>query len=394
MRDKTTHQQIEDREWMPIQPAPQQIDSPFAQRSAGKEKLCQREPPTRLKTNRKDRRRIILGLLFILPIPIFLTSLAMGSVSIPLHDVITVLFGGIPQKESWSDIIIQFRLPKAITAVLAGAALSTSGLQLQTLFNNPLAGPSVLGISAGASLGVALVILGTQLFGVSLASLGAIGNYSTVIAACLGAGIVTGLVILVARRIQSSTSLLVLGLLFGYGTGAMVDLLLYFSTAEPVKSYLNWTAGSFGGVTWEQLPIVSIGILSSLILAILVAPSLNPLLLGESQAQSLGISIERLRLLVLTSSSLLAGIVTAFCGPIGFIGISVPHLCRGLLRTADLRWLFPAVSLMGASFALVADIIAQMPGGRSVLPINSVTALIGTPIIAWIILHQQPQKSS
>lgn len=373
MRKKSTAQPIEEREWMPIQPAPPQID---------------RQIPTRSIESKIDRRQLVLGLLFILPIPIFLTSLAMGSVSIPLRDVITVLLGGIPQKESWSDIIIQFRLPKAITAVLAGAALATSGLQLQTLFNNPLAGPSVLGISAGASLGVAVVILGTQIFGISLASLGAICNYSTIVAACLGAGIVTGLVIIVARRVQSSTSLLVLGLLFGYGTGAMVDLLLYFSTAEPVKSYLNWTTGSFGGVTWEQLPIMSIGILTALILAILVAPSLNPLLLGESQAQSLGISIERLRLVVLASSSILAGIVTAFCGPIGFIGVSVPHLCRGSLRTVDLRWLFPAVSLVGGSFALVADIIAQMPGGRSVLPINSVTALIGTPIIAWIILKQ------
>jgi iron complex transport system permease protein len=378
MREKTMTKLIEDREWMPIHPAPPEIDRQILIRS---------------HQNKIDHRQIVLGLLFILPIPIFLVSLAMGSVSIPLGDVVTVLFGGIPTKESWSDIIIQFRLPKAITAAFAGAALATSGLQLQTLFNNPLAGPSVLGISAGASLGVALVILGTQLFGVSLASLGVLGSYSTIIAACLGAGIVTGLVIIAARRVQSSTSLLVLGLLFGYGTGAMVDLLLYFSTAEPVKSYLNWTTGSFGGVTWEQLPMMSIGILSALILAILVAPSLNPLLLGEKQAQSLGISIERLRLLVLASSSILAGIVTAFCGPIGFIGVSVPHLCRGLLRTADLRWLFPAVSLVGASFALVADIIAQMPGGRSVLPINSVTALIGTPIIAWIILRQQQQKS-
>lgn len=379
MREKTTIEPIEDIEWMPIHPAPPKID---------------RQPPTILTRKKIDRRQIILGLLFILPIPIFLTSLAMGSVSIPLGDVVTILLGGIPQKASWSDIVIQFRLPKAITAILAGAALSTSGLQLQTLFNNPLAGPSVLGISAGASLGVALVILGTQLFGISLASLGAIESYSTIVAACLGAGIVTGLVIIVARRVRSSSSLLVLGLLFGYGTGAMVELLLYFSTAEPVKSYLNWTTGSFGGVTWEQLPMMSIGILSGLILAILVAPSLNPLLLGETQAQSLGISIERLRLLVLVSSSLLAGIVTAFCGPIAFIGISVPHLCRGLLKTSDLRWLFPAGSLVGGSFALVADIIAQMPGGRSVLPINSVTALIGTPIIAWIILRQQRNMAS
>ncbi len=337
-----------------------------------------------------DRRSIILGLLFILPIPIFLTSLAMGSVSIPLLDVVTVLLGGIPAKESWQDIIIQFRLPKAITAILAGAALSTSGLQLQTLFKNPLAGPSILGINAGASLVVALVILGTQLIGgVSLTSLGLFGSYATVIAACIGAGIVTSLVILVSRRVQGASTLLVLGLLFGYATGAMVDLLLYFSSAEPIKSYLNWTAGSFGGVTWEQLPILTVGILGSLLMAILVAPSLNPLLLGESQAQSLGISIERLRFLVLVSSSLLAGIVTAFCGPISFIGVSVPHLCRGLLRTADLRWLFPAVSLVGATFAMVADIIAQMPGGKSVLPINSVTSLIGTPIIAWIILRQE-----
>jgi iron complex transport system permease protein len=344
----------------------------------------------KIPSHHRNHRSTVFGLLLVLPIPIFLASLAIGSVPIPLMDVVTVLLGGIPLKESWQDIIIQFRLPKVITAILAGAALSTSGLQLQTLFNNPLAGPSVLGINAGASLGVALVILGAQLIGgVSLTSLGLLGSYSTVMAACLGAGIVTSLVILVARRVRGSSTLLVLGLLFGYGTGALVDLLLYFSSAEPVKSYLNWTAGSFGGVTWEQLPIMGIGILGSLLLAILVAPSLNPLLLGENQAQSLGISIDRLRLLVLISSSLLAGIVTAFCGPIAFIGVAVPHLCRGLLRTADLRWLFPAVSLVGATFAMVADIIAQMPGGRSVLPINSVTSLIGTPIIAWIILRQE-----
>jgi iron complex transport system permease protein len=347
------------------------------------------------RINRFSRRKIIFAILAILPLPIFLSSLAIGSVPIPLSDVVTILLGGVPQKASWRDIILEFRLPKAITAMLAGAALSTSGLQLQTIFNNPLAGPSVLGISAGASLGVAIVILGVQLIGgVSWASLGLIGSYSTIAAACLGALVATGLVILVAHRVRSATALLVLGLLFGYGTGAMVDLLLYFSGTEPVKSYLNWTAGSFGGVTWEQLPIFAIGIFSSLLLAIFLAPSLNPLLLGESQAQGLGVAIERLRLLVLLSSSLLAGITTAFCGPIAFIGVSVPHLCRGLLGTADLRCLFPSVVLVGAVFATVADAIAQMPGGGSVLPINSVTALIGTPIIAWIILKRERKTFS
>lgn len=343
-----------------------------------------------MKGKRPFKKPLILVALSLTLILTFLSSLALGSVSIPLSDVTMILLGGIPQKLTWIDIIFKFRLPKAITAMLAGAALATSGLQLQTLFHNPLAGPFVLGISSGASLGVAIVVLTVNLIGGSslFASLGILSNLGIVVAACIGSTIVTGLVILAAQFVRSSIALLVLGLMFGYATSAIVSILLSLSSAEQIQTYINWTFGSFAGVTWSQLPILAIVVIFGIAIAWISAPKLNPLLLGNESAQSLGISIQALRIWILISSSLLAGVVTAFCGPIAFLGVAVPHLCRGLLRTADHRWLFPAVLLVGAILALVADTIAQLPD-KSVLPLNSVTALIGTPIVIWIILKQR-----
>ncbi|HTL89741.1 MAG TPA: iron ABC transporter permease [Leptolyngbya sp.] len=340
-----------------------------------------------MKGKRRLRSPLILAALSLGLILTFLSSLALGAVSIPLSEVVTILLGGIPQKLPWIDIIFKFRLPKALTAMLAGSALATSGLQLQTLFHNPLAGPFVLGISSGASLGVALIVLAVNLIGGSslFSSLGILSNFGTVIAACIGATIVTSLVILAAQFVRNSIALLVLGLMFGYATSAIVSILLSLSSAEQIQTYLNWTFGSFAGVTWNQLPIFAIVVLFGMAIAWILAPKLNPLLLGNDPAQSLGISIQRLRIWILVSSSLLAGVVTAFCGPIAFLGVAVPHLCRGLFRTADHRWLVPAVGLVGAILALVADTIAQLPK-NSILPLNSVTALIGTPIVIWIIL--------
>ncbi len=334
------------------------------------------------KWHRPLPRTVWLGVLLAGVGLIFVLSLAIGSVSIPLPEVLNILLGGIPTKPGWRNIIWQFRLPRSLTAMLAGAALAISGLQLQTLFCNPLAGPFVLGISSGASLGVAIVVLASQQLGLFYGDLGIIT------AACIGAASVALLVIVVARLVQSAIALLVLGLMFGYATGALVNILLQLSSAQQVQQFVIWTFGSFGGVTWVQLPLLATGVGIGGAIALISTAALNVMLLGEVQAQSLGVNLARLRLLVLLSSSLLAGIVTAFCGPIAFLGVAVPHLCRGMLRTADLRWLLPGVVIVGAGLALVADLLSQILVRSSVLPLNSVTALIGTPILIWVILRK------
>lgn len=320
---------------------------------------------------------------------VFLLSLVAGSVSIPPAQVLTILSGGTPERLTWTTIVLDFRLPKALTALLAGAALAVSGLQMQTLFRNPLADPFVLGISSGASLGVALVVLsvGMASSAALLSVSGLLGNVSLVLAACLGSALVLLLVLLVARYVRSSITLLILGLMLGYLTGAIVSLLLHFSMAEQIHAYITWTFGSFGGVTWSEMwvlaPVIGIG----LALAFTLSKSLNALLLGEAYAHSMGLTVGRARFWIITSASLLAGAITAFCGPIAFLGIAVPHFCRGLLRTSDHRLLLPAVMLMGAICALLADLVAQLPGSDTVLPLNAVMALIGAPVVIWFILR-------
>ncbi|MCU0566732.1 MAG: iron ABC transporter permease [Oculatellaceae cyanobacterium Prado106] len=314
---------------------------------------------------------------------LFVVSLAIGTVPIPLSDVFTTLMGGTPTKPTWSAIIWQFRLPRSLTAMLAGSALAISGLQLQTLFHNPLAGPFVLGISSGASLGVAIVVLASQQLGFLY------GDINIITAACIGAASVAVLVIVTARMVQSAIALLVLGLMFGYATGAVVNILLQLSSAQQVQQFVIWTFGSFGGVTWAQLPLMASGIAIGGAIAFITTTALNVILLGDTQARSLGVSLNRLRFLVLLSSSILAGVVTAFCGPIAFLGVAVPHLCRGVLQTSDVRWLLPSATIVGAGLALVADLLSQVLVRSSVLPLNSVTALIGTPILIWVILRNQ-----
>lgn len=335
----------------------------------------------------------LLGLLGAL-LAVFLISLAIGSVSIPLPDILTILLGGEPARATWTSIVLKFRLPKAITAVLAGAALSIGGLQMQTLFRNPLAGPFVLGINAGASLGVALVILSVGTTGsLLLAGLGLAGDFGIALAASLGSASVLFLVMLVARRVETMT-LLILGLLFGYATSAIVSILLYFSIAEQIQAYITWTFGSFGGVTWGQMRVLAPAVLLGLAIAWLSVKPLNALLLGESYARSLGLTVQRARFWVLVSASILAGTITAFCGPIAFIGVAVPHLCRSLFDSSDHRVLVPGCIMMGALVALAADLIAQLPGSQVVLPLNAVTALIGAPVVAWVILRRRNLQSS
>lgn len=337
---------------------------------------------------------LLVGLAFV-TLMVFVLSLTIGSVLIPTEEIMAVLLGGSASKSSWTTIVLKFRLPKALTAMLAGAALSVSGLQMQTLFRNPLAGPFVLGISSGASLGVALIILlagaavsmggsTTLLAGVSLA-----GDTSLALSAIFGSGLVLFLVLFVARKVQSGMTLLILGLMFGYATGALVSVLLYFSIDDRIQAYISWTFGSFGGVTWRRLQVMAPAILLGLVGGHLLMKPLNALLLGETYARSLGLNVHHARLGIIGSSAVLAGVVTAFCGPIGFLGIAVPHLCRSLFHTSDHRLLLPAVSLMGATLALGADIIAGLPGSQLTLPLNAVTALLGAPVVIWVILRQR-----
>ena len=338
------------------------------------------------------RRLAFVGLIVVL-LGAFVLSLALGSVKIPLDNVIRILLGGAADRATWTDIVLKFRLPKALAATLSGAALAVSGLQMQTLFRNPLADPFTLGVSSGASLGVALVILSVGATGsLLLAGLGVLGDFGLAAAAGLGAALVLGAVLLLSRRVQNTVTLLILGLMFGYLTSALVSLLVYFSLPERIQSFSLWSAGSFGGVTWSQMRVFLPAILFGLLVANIITKALNALLLGETYARSLGVNISRARIWIIVSASLLAGTVTAFCGPIGFLGVAVPHLCRNLFNTADHRILVPTSMLLGAILALLADLIAQMPGSQYVLPLNVITSLLGVPVIVWVILHQRQAK--
>lgn len=335
---------------------------------------------------------LLLGLAAAL-VGIFVLSLTLGSVEIPTSTVIEILLGnGEDVRAAYTTIVMKYRFPKAATAILAGAALGVSGLQMQTMFRNPLADPFVLGISSGASLGVALLVLssGTAAVGsLLLPNLSATSDTNLILAAITGAGIVMGLVIMVSQAIPSNTTLLIVGLMFGYFTSAIVSLLMYFSIAEQIQAYVNWTFGNFGGVTRSQLEIFAPVILVSLALSLLLSKSLNALLLGETYARSMGLPVQSARFLIVVSTAVLTGTVTAFCGPIAFLGIAVPHLARMLFNTSDHRVLMPASILLGAIVALVAAIIADMPGSTLVLPLNAVTSLIGAPIVVAVVIKRR-----
>jgi iron complex transport system permease protein len=332
---------------------------------------------------------VLLGLAGLLVL-VFCASLLLGSARIPVAQILRILTGQPAANQNWSYIILNFRLVRSLTALLAGAALAWAGLQMQTLFRNPLADPFILGINSGASFGVALVVLGSGLSGATfLAGLGVLGDLSLAVAASLGAALALGIIMLVGRRVRSNTTLLILGLMFGYATSALVSLLIYFSAPERIQAYTLWSYGSFSGVTWSQMRVMLPVILMGLLVLLALPNVLNVLLLGEDYAKTMGLNANRARVFILLSASLLAGTVTAFCGPIGFLGVAVPHLARNLLHTADHKVLIPAVGLMGAIAAVLADIFAQLPGAQFVLPINVVTSLFGAPFVLWIILRQR-----
>lgn len=336
-----------------------------------------------------------LLMLAALLIACILLVLAWGSVRIPLDQIVVVLLGGEADRPTWADIILKVRLPKAITALLAGAALGASGLMMQTFFRNPLADPFVLGVSSGASLGVALVVLAAGTGGGALlAGIGLAGDILLAGAAALGAGLTMLAVLAAASRFQDSLALLILGLMCGYLVSAMVSLLLYFAVPERIQAYINWTFGSFGATTWTQIPVLAGAVLPSLIAALALTKPLNALLLGETYARSLGIDMRLTRIAIVAATGMLAGAVTAFCGPIGFIGIAAPHLCRSLFRTSDHRILMPSSILMGAVVTLIAAFIAEVPGNNLVLPLNAVMALIGAPVVIVVIVRQRSLQRS
>ena len=333
-------------------------------------------------------------LLIALPI-VFLVSLLVGSVSIPLSSIPDIIFSPDKVKPSWVYIFNNYRLAKSTAAVLAGMALGVAGLQMQTLFRNPLADPFILGINSGASLGVALVVLGTgTLSGALLSGLTLLGDISLAVAASIGAGLVLGLILFVSRWVRNATTLLILGLMFGYATSAVVSLLVYFSQPDRVHAFTIWGYGSFGGVTWNQLRVMAPVIIIAIGMVLFLPKALNALLLGEEYAKTMGLNVKRARLMILLSSSILAGTVTAFCGPIGFLGIAVPHIARNLLHTSDHKKLIPASLLMGAVIALLADMISQLPGSHYILPLNVVTSVFGAPFVLWVILRQRRGETS
>jgi len=323
----------------------------------------------------------------------FVLDIALGSVRIPLGAVVRILFARAAEPGPWTFIVNQIRLPKALTAVLVGSGLAVSGLQMQTLFRNPLASPSVLGISAGAGLGVAALLLagGSAASVFVIRQLGLGGSWALVAAATAGAGLVMALVLGLSVRVRDNVVMLIVGLMISSLSVAIVSLWQYFSAPEQIQEYLLWTFGSLGGVVGPQLAVLALAVGAGL-LAFASAKPLNALLLGENYARSLGLTVGRSRTLIIASTSLLAGSITAFCGPIGFIGIAVPHLVRGLLGTADHRVLLPAACLAGAALMLLCDCLTQLPGSQAALPVSIVTSLLGAPVVLWVVLRRQGMR--
>ena len=321
-------------------------------------------------------------------VALFVVDLVVGSVAVPLGEVWRALFGEEGQSEVYATIVRNFRLPKAIMALLAGAALSSVGLQMQTLFRNPLAGPYVLGVSSGASLGVALMLLGLPLLGLS-GSASFAQDLGVAGAAWLGAAGVMVIVMAVTARIKNIMTVLILGMMFGSAASALVEIMQYLSPEGALKSYVVWTMGSLGGVTLQQLNIIVPVVVASLLLSIWLIKPLNILLLGENYARTMGLNIKRIRLGVTLTTVLLAGTITAYCGPIGFIGLAVPHVARMLFREADHKVLVPATMLTGAAMMLLCDVASTLPAGDLTLPINTVSALVGIPIVIIVIVRNR-----
>jgi len=327
----------------------------------------------------------LIGLLLLIVV-LFGLNLAVGTIEIPFKSVWLILFGDETEQEIWRNIVLRSRLPQALTAMVAGAGLAVSGAQMQTVFRNPLAGPSVLGVSSGATLGVGFVVLlSGSIGGVALSRLGYLGDAAMSIAAIAGSMAVLSLIVWVSHKVKGNVTLLVIGVMIGYLATAIIGVLKFFSNEEDVKAFVVWGLGSFSRVSGDQMLLFVSIMVILLPLSMTLVKSLNLLLLGDGYARSLGLSVKWARTKVICCSGTLAAIVTAYCGPIMFLGLAVPHLCRAIFRTSDHRILLPACVLAGAALALLCNLVARMPGYEGVLPVNSVTALIGAPIVAMVL---------
>jgi len=342
-----------------------------------------------------SRRLIIIGL-SVLAVLFFLLDIMLGSVSIPFREVTRIVFLGESDTTAWLFIVEKIRLPKAVTAIIVGCGLSVSGLQMQTLFRNPLAGPSELGITAGAGLGVAAVMLtsGSTASIYAIRQLGVSGSWLIVVMASLGAALVLSMVLLIAGRIKDNVILLIVGVMVGTITVSVISIWQYFSQPEELQEYILWTFGSLGGIVQYHLYVLSGVVIVGLLIAFSSSKALNAMLLGENYARSMGLTVGKTRFIIMASTSLLTGSITAFCGPIGFVGIAIPHITRSLLGTSDHRILIPCCCLVGTVLMLICDIISQMPGTQTVLPINVVTSLLGAPVVIWVIVSRNNLRSS
>lgn len=335
----------------------------------------------------KSYRNTFIVLIFALVI-ISLVNISLGSIYIPLKQIFLSLFNGEVEKESWRTIILNYRLPKAITAIIVGSGLSVSGLLMQTLFRNPLAGPFVLGISSGASLGVAILILGASFLGANIASY-AFTNFGLAIAASAGAFLVLSAVMLAALKVRNTMSILIIGLMFGSITSSVISVLAYFSSAAELQQYMFWSFGSLGNLSWKEIiALFSIFTIGIILVTFIIKP-LNSLLLGENYAKSMGVNVKLTRNITLIATSLLTGVITAFSGPIAFIGLAVPHLTKLVFNTSNHKTLLPAVAICGAIIMLICDSIAQVPNSEYTLPINAITSLFGAPIIIWLLVRKR-----
>ena len=336
----------------------------------------------------KKIRSILFISFAILLVGFFVMDLISGQVSIPLKEVFKILLGQESSKSTWEYIILNFRLPKAITAILVGMGLSISGLLMQTLFRNPLAGPYVLGLSSGSSLGVAFVILGAG-FLPSFLNEVVLSNYGIVLASCLGSFLVVLAILIVAQRLRNTMSILIVGLMFGSFAGAIVNVLTYFSSAEQLQKFTFWSMGNLGNLSWNSIGILGVVVGCGLLLSLFSIKSLDALLLGENYAKSVGLNFKKARFIIIIATSILAGSITAFSGPIAFIGLAVPHIAKLIFQTSNHKTLFFSTLLIGGILMLICDIISQMPYLSMTLPINAITSIMGAPVVIWLLIGKK-----
>jgi len=330
----------------------------------------------------------LFGFLTVLLLMVLLLNISFGQVAIPIKEVFKSLFGSSASKETWEYIIINYRLPKAITAILVGISLSISGLLMQTFFRNPLAGPYVLGLSSGSSLGVAFVVLGSS-FLPSIVAHFFLSSYGIILASCLGSLLVLLLIVLVSKYLRDVMSILIVGLMFSSFTSAIVTILTNFSTAEQLQKFMFWSMGNIGNVSWQNIGFLTIAVAIGTVLSITTLKSLDALLLGENYAKSMGLNYKRTQYCIIFATSILTGSITAFVGPIAFIGLAVPHLAKLIFQTSNHKILFSATLLIGAIIMLLCDVISQMPLSDFTLPINAITSLVGAPIVIWLIVKKK-----